>query len=217
LLFGLALYLPFRSASLDDFDSYSFALALEHFDLTLQQPQPPGFPVYVFLGRLFQSLTGEARTALTLLSALSGVALILLVYALGRALYARQPGAAVAATWLVALAPMGWLTAEKALSDTPGLALTVLAVWLLWRGQEESRSLLLGGLVTGLALGLRPQNALPILLLLVYLALGLRRRWRRLLAPGNPPCLPCARAPLLSATRFSPTRPAPASLLHPGY
>jgi len=39
---ALLLYLPFRSISLDDFDSYSFALALEDFDLTLQQPQPPG-------------------------------------------------------------------------------------------------------------------------------------------------------------------------------
>ncbi|MGB9873068.1 MAG: hypothetical protein ACPLYD_15605, partial [Anaerolineae bacterium] len=38
----LPLYLAFRSASLDDFDSYSFTLALRQFSLDLQQPQPPG-------------------------------------------------------------------------------------------------------------------------------------------------------------------------------
>ena len=84
LFAGFALlYVAFRSISLDDFDSYSFALALSDFDLELQQPQPPGFPVYVFLGRMLYRITGNARAALTWVSALSGAGVVVLVYALG--------------------------------------------------------------------------------------------------------------------------------------
>jgi hypothetical protein len=161
----LPLYLAFRSASLDDFDSYSFALALRQFSLDLQQPQPPGFPVYVALGRLLLAVCQDARSALTLLGALAGVGVALGVYGLGE----RRPLAGAGAALLVGLSPMGWLTAEKALSDTPGLALTLLAMWALWRGRERPLGFVLGALVAGLGLGLRPQDSLPTLLLLAGL------------------------------------------------
>ena len=80
----LLLYVPFRSISLDDFDSYSFALALDRFDLGLQQPQPPGFPVYIFLGRILYRVTGNPTSTLTLLSALSGVGVAALFQSLAR-------------------------------------------------------------------------------------------------------------------------------------
>src|SRR5215475_4955751 len=66
------LYLNFQSISLDDFDSVSFALALNHFDIGLQQPQPPGFPIYVAMGDLAHSIYPEAKTALTIVSVVAG-------------------------------------------------------------------------------------------------------------------------------------------------
>lgn len=173
----LPLYLQFRSVSLDDFDAYSFALALDHFDLALQQPQPPGFPLYIFLGRLLRAVVGDATTALTLLSALSGAAVALILCELGNCTSVGRPLAGVGAALLVGLSPMGWLTAEKALSDMPGLALTLLALWLLWRGREKLNWLGLGSFVFGLSMGLRPQNGLPILLL--WFVLTVRHLVRR--------------------------------------
>ncbi|MGD1996552.1 MAG: hypothetical protein PVH62_07240 [Anaerolineae bacterium] len=169
LIVTLSLYLAFRSISLDDFDSYSFALALDHFSLDLQQPQPPGFPVYVFLGRLLLPYAGEPTTALTLLSAFSGALIVFLVYKLGQALSSNGFLAGVGAALLVGLTPMGWLTAEKALSDAPGLALTLLSIWLLWLGRDDLRRLSLGAFAFALSLGLRPQDGLPALLLLAGL------------------------------------------------
>jgi hypothetical protein len=173
--FAGALYLPFRSVSLDDFDAYSFAMALEHFDLRLQQPQPPGFPLYVFLGRILLGLVREPVSALTTLSALSGVGCVLLVYGIGRTLVPQRRRVGVSAAVLFALVPMSWLTAEKALSDMPGLMGTLVALWLLWRGVNSSTlCLALGGLAAGLSLGVRPQNALPLLLLMVWILI---RAW----------------------------------------
>jgi hypothetical protein len=173
----LPIYLAFRSISLDDFDSYSFALALERFSLDLQQPQPPGFPVYVFLGRLCLFLTADATAALTLLSALSGVLIAVCLCGLGRALAPGRWLTGAAAALLCGLAPLGWLTAEKALSDAPGLAMVLLSVWLLWRGRDDPRWLGAGSLALGLSLGLRPQDALPAVLLLI--GLTVRHLWRR--------------------------------------
>src|SRR5712691_8721283 len=78
LLFAAALllYVNFQSISLDDFDSVSFALALDHFDISLQQPHPPGFPVYVAVGRAVRGIVGDSRAALTLVSAISGAAAV---------------------------------------------------------------------------------------------------------------------------------------------
>ncbi|HNT73603.1 MAG TPA: hypothetical protein PKH77_01150 [Anaerolineae bacterium] len=242
LLATLCLYGTFRSCSLDDFDAYSFILALDDFNLTLQQPQPPGFPVYIALARALRALTGNALSALTWLSAISGAAATLLVYALANqrisgsadqrvsesatqqlspqpsalspqpsvlspqsSVLSPQPSvlspqssalspqssvlspqssvltphtssltphsslltphSSLLSTLLFALLPMAWLTADKALSDMPGLALTLLALALLLAADARPAWLAAGGLATGLALGVRPQNALPLAML----------------------------------------------------
>ncbi|MCS7282768.1 MAG: hypothetical protein NZ769_05380 [Anaerolineae bacterium] len=166
------LYLNFRSISFDDGDSYSFMLALRQFNLDLYQPQPPGFPVYIALGRVLLQLVGNPLSALTLLSAISGVVTGIAMYGLGHNLgEKRYLLTSIGAAFLVGFSPMGWLTAEKALSDMPGLAMTLLAIWALWSGRDKWLLLIIGGFLTGLGLGLRPQNGLPPLLLLVWLSL----------------------------------------------
>lgn len=177
MLCALLLYLAFRSASLDDFDSYSFALALDHYSLPLQQPHPPGFPIYITLGWALKFLTGDATTALTTLSALTGAASVGLVYLLGRTIDPARPSTGLLAALLLAFLPVHWLTAEKALSDAPGLAAMLLPLWLWarWISRASDNAPWAAALASGLALGVRPQNALPFLLLAVYL-LARRRR-----------------------------------------
>ncbi len=172
LIIGLCLYAPFRSISLDDFDAYSFALALEQFDLALQQPQPPGFPIYVGLARGFYNLTADPVAALTWVSALSGVAALLLIYKIGRQFDPARPFTGVAAALWLGLTPLAWLTAEKALSDAAGLAGILLPLWLWARWQHSGRGLALAALTSGLALGIRPQNALPLALYIAYALLA---------------------------------------------
>src|SRR5690242_4270696 len=47
-----AAHLPSLAPSLEDIDSINFALGLRHFDPALHQPHPPGYPVYIALGRV---------------------------------------------------------------------------------------------------------------------------------------------------------------------
>jgi hypothetical protein len=173
---SLFLYVAFRSASLDDFDSYSFALALDHYSLPLQQPHPPGFPIYITLGRLLKFPMGSATAALTTLSALSGAASVVLTYHLGRAIDPEYPTTGLTAALLVAFLPVHWLTAEKALSDALGLAAMLLPLWLWARWIREGASNIpwIAALFTGLMLGVRPQNALPFVILAFYLVFRTR-------------------------------------------
>ncbi len=166
----IPLYLAFRSVSLDDFDSYSFVLALRDFNLDLQYPQPPGFPVYIVSARLLHHLIEDETQALTTLSALSGAGAVLLIYGLGRWLDPRHWTTAAIGALTFALAPVSWLSSEKALSDTVGTlwVLLSLGIWLCWyrRSPDQTRGIVpvMAGLISGLALGVRPQNAMPILL-----------------------------------------------------
>ncbi|HEU5423095.1 MAG TPA: glycosyltransferase family 39 protein, partial [Nitrolancea sp.] len=188
---GLAaalLYLSRRSISLDDFDSVSFALALRDFNLFVQQPQPPGFPVYVALGRALLRLHADPRWALVTLSALSGGAAVSATFGLGYLLSGGRRAAGLAAALLLGLMPLFWLSSEKALSDVPALAGLLVAILLLILARERATAgwAALAGLAAGLSLGFRPQNVLALLPFALALALVLARgrRWRGLAALG---------------------------------
>ena len=124
LVISLLLTLPFRSLSLDDFDSYSFALALDDYDLALQQPQPPGFPVYIALARILRLIcpepsdrpdTAQRRERRRCTRCWSAL--------LGRLIAPRLPTVACLGALLFALTPVSWLTGDKALSDMTGCRL----------------------------------------------------------------------------------------------
>ncbi len=183
-----------RSVSLDDFDSFNFARAIDHFDPLHNQPQPPGYPAYIALARLVSLAVPDHQAALTILSALCGALAVLLVGGLG-----VDSGARWAALPLATM-PLFWLSSEMALSDVPGLTFAVLSVFLLnraWRsaggatvGASSERQharprssfwyLVSGCAAAGVAAGVRPQDALVPLSALLFLVLpGLLRVGRR--------------------------------------
>jgi hypothetical protein len=45
-------HLPWLAPSLEDIDSINFALALRDYDVAAHQPHPPGYPVFIALGRM---------------------------------------------------------------------------------------------------------------------------------------------------------------------
>ena len=81
LIFALA-HLPFLATSLEDIDSVNFALGVRDFDVATHRPHPPGYPVYIFLGKIATAIAGlvmdappstiEAK-ALSVLSLLGGL------------------------------------------------------------------------------------------------------------------------------------------------
>jgi hypothetical protein len=71
--------IPFRSKVLYHWDSVQFALATEHYDITVHQPHPPGYFLYVMLGRLLNIFTHDANTSFVALSVVVSAATVVAV------------------------------------------------------------------------------------------------------------------------------------------
>ena len=162
-------HLPFLPPTFEDIDSVNFALGVQDFDVARHQPHPPGYPVYIALSKVSAAVFGgtghAAPAALAIWSAIAGAALVVLLFALGRALDPTNHRA----WWGMAIAvasPLFWFTALRPLSDMTGLAFAISAQALLIfvvtrRAETESdKMLLLGALLAGLAAGVRSQTVL---------------------------------------------------------
>src|SRR5918996_4987603 len=57
-------HLPSLSPTLEDIDSLNFALGLREFDPVLHQPHPPGYPVYIALGRISHAVVSRVPSSL---------------------------------------------------------------------------------------------------------------------------------------------------------
>src|SRR5438552_14718868 len=68
----LVLHLPYLPASLEDLDSTNFALALRKFDVARHQPHPPGYPLYVGLGKIANAIVPSEAKALSIVGVLAG-------------------------------------------------------------------------------------------------------------------------------------------------
>src|SRR2546428_13553703 len=153
--------LPYRARMLYNWDAVQFALALNEYDVVKHQPHPPGYILYVALGRLVHGLTGDAAGAYVLLAvAFSGVSTFM-VYLLARAMYDRAT--AVVAAALLAVSPLFWFYGTVGLTYAgEALVASVVAYFSFraLRGSETDAWLAAGYL--GLAGGLR-QSTLVLL------------------------------------------------------
>src|SRR5688500_2431862 len=118
----LAAHLPYLAPSLEDIDSINFALGLREFDVARHQPHPPGYPVYIALGRASLAAVHAAApgidqvraeaVALAFWSAVAGAVALVAAWALFRALGgagAARESTDRAALWgsaLLAVAPL---------------------------------------------------------------------------------------------------------------
>jgi hypothetical protein len=158
LVFALA-HVPFLARSLEDIDSVNFALGIRDFDLATHRPHPPGYPVYIALGKVTTAalwLVGDSSSrpsfrearALALLSSAAGLVAIGFLYVVFTALtppfldrttapWRTVDPLAVSATVLTMTCPLFSYLAVRPMSDLPGLALALasqaclLAAW--WR------------------------------------------------------------------------------------
>lgn len=163
------------SRSLWEWDEVLFCLGMDDYDVSLHQPHPPGFPIFIGLARLLRLVAGSDFRALQAISLLAAFLVFPAVYLLARELRFGFQTAVSAAT-LFAFSPNVWFFGGTAYSDVPSIVLVVFAVFFLLRGRDSRRAYWTGTFLLALAIGIRPQN------LLVGLFPGavatFRRPWR---------------------------------------
>lgn len=185
LVYG-ASHLLVLAPSLEDIDSMNFALGLRHFDPSLHQPHPPGYPLFIALGRLSLAALAAAAPslarvhaealALAFWSVVGGMLAILGAARLFTAVEARarpadRSDAHSTVIWAVALlaaCPLFWINGARPLSDMAGLAAVLWAQALALEARDDRRRLTLAALVGAVAGGIRIQTlalTMPLLAL----------------------------------------------------
>jgi hypothetical protein len=156
-----------------EFDEPLFARALEKYDPWQHHPPPPGYPVYVALGKILYFILGDPFPALV---ALSFAAVIVGFFAFAHSFsdIAGDLRAGVIGAALFYLSPTMLIHGTVPQSDSPALAFLSLTLLSATRKQWIAF-----GVLAGLTVGLRPQFAivvLPLLLATLVLITGWRGR-----------------------------------------
>ncbi|HEX9926623.1 MAG TPA: glycosyltransferase family 39 protein [Anaerolineae bacterium] len=183
LLFLIALVsrLPFQSDILYHWDSVNFAYAIREFNIAQEQPQPPGYIVYVWLTQFLDGFIGDAPTTLVSLSLISSALSTVAMYYLGRSMFNRLIG--LIAALLLATSPLFWFYSEIALPHTLDTLLVIVSVWWLYETMRGNHRYLLPAIVVlAVAGGVRQQTLVFLAPLLLFALRGVG--WRRFFMAG---------------------------------
>lgn len=171
----------FMGRYLDSCDSVNFALGLRDYDLSLLQPHFPGYPVYIFLSRVFFKLFHHEVWALAMPGVLLGSLTVYPLYFLARLLLSEK--VAVLTVVFYIINPLCWLQAERPASDAMGVFFLTLSTYYLYRVFKHCHgvkgySLFIGSLALGLGLGVR-LSYFPFIILWagVLFYLSIQRRY----------------------------------------
>jgi hypothetical protein len=180
-LITLLTRLPFRSQILYHWDSVNFAYAIREFNVAKEQPQPPGYIVYVWLCRLVDLLFRDANTTMVVISIVASALAVAALFYLGRTMFDRRVG--LIAALFLATSPLFWFYGEIALPHALDTLLVVVSAWWLYEVMVGNHGYLYPAVVVlAVAGGVRQQTLLFLLPLILF---SLRQvGWKRFVAAG---------------------------------
>jgi Dolichyl-phosphate-mannose-protein mannosyltransferase len=161
-------------------DKVNLAFSLEKFDPRVHQPQPPGYPFFVFFARIVNALFRNPERTFAFISLLVGGISLCAAFALGSRIFSRWAGAAGALLLLVT-PPFWYANLEGPLR--PNLALfsllTAYCCWRCWNGEKQFAYW--GAIALGVGGGFRPDLVAFLLPLWFISSCAGTRSWRPVL------------------------------------
>jgi hypothetical protein len=163
-------------------DEVLFLRGVADYDVARHSPHPPGYPLFVGMGKLIRLVLGDPIASLQVVSTAAATASLLLVALVVARLGGRARPAALAAGLLLAT-PTFLYHSNMGFSDPPGAALALAAVVAAVALDGRPRQAGVTGALAAAALAVRPQLALLMLptgAWLVWTSIR-QRRWLGLL------------------------------------
>ncbi len=103
---------PFTSKFLYEWDSVNYSLAFENYNILQQQPHPPGYLLYVTLGKAVNYVFNDPNTSMIFLSMIFSILTVILVYFMAKEIFSRKIG--VVSALMVIFNPFIWFYGEIA-------------------------------------------------------------------------------------------------------
>jgi hypothetical protein len=163
---GIATRVPFTSRLLLNMDSCQFALALEKFDITVHQPHPPGYFLYIMLGRMLNLFIADPNAVFVSISVFSSGLTVAGIYHLGKEMFVRKIG--VVAALLALSSPSIWFHGEVSLIYIVEACFSTFIALFCWRILNGKETYLwISVIALGVAGGFRQD--IPVFLFPVWL------------------------------------------------
>lgn len=150
-------------------DELLFAAAVKKFEPLASHPHPPGYPLYVGLGKLGAAITGDVFAALVAISVVAcAVGFVALALTFRRIV--DDPDLAVGGALLFYFSSAMLVHGTLPMSDSAAIACSALALYAMtfFPDQATERTAIGLGLATSAAIGIRPQLVVPLLPVFLY-------------------------------------------------
>jgi len=135
----IATRFPVRSRRVFNWDAVNFVLAVGHYDVRLHHPHPPGYPVFVAMGRLLMLVIPDANGALVAVAMLLSAGAVAALFWLGKTLYDRPTGI-IAALYLL-FSVTFWTNGAVALAYASLALFGTLVALFAWRLRAQNRDM----------------------------------------------------------------------------
>jgi len=138
-------------------DAVQFALGLENFDLMTHQPHPPGYILFIMLGRIFRLFTRDELNALVYSSIFLGLVTVILIQVFTERRFGRRAG--ILAALFFCFSPISWFFSVVGLNYISDALISIATALLFFTpfGRETKLSAFIRALAGALIIGFRPQ------------------------------------------------------------
>jgi hypothetical protein len=160
--------LPFTSRMLYHMDSVQYALALDHYDIGLHQPHPPGYFVYILMGRVMHWIIDDVNSALIALSVIFTSGTVVVVYLLAKEMFDDRT-ALLAAVFAIT-SPNLWFHGAVAMNYGLESFFSVAIAYACWKihVHHNERTLFFLAILMALSGGVRQNTPIFLIPLVIY-------------------------------------------------
>jgi hypothetical protein len=170
----------FHAQYLYSWDSVSFALSVEHFDVHLHQPHPPGYILYSYTIRILNDLVQDPNKTMIYLNIAASIGACIALYKLVW-MMSQSHIAAAGASFLYAVNPVSAFYGSVAeIYAIEGFWVMVIVLFLM-ASRKQEKYLIWASVAMAVAGGFRPTT--EIFLLPVYLACCFIREKKNFVLP----------------------------------
>ncbi len=148
-------------------DGPDYTIAIQHYSLKNFTPSPPGYPLYIALGKFFSFFTSNPHLAILLVSALFAGIGSIIFFKVGEIIFNKTVGIIASVVFLTSptLYFFGITANPYGILPTTASLLAIIVYLIVLR--KENYGFLLG-IVLSFAIGVRPQDAMFLLPLAIY-------------------------------------------------